>query len=735
MNLRKLLPISVLSLGMLIGCGSTTPTEKFPEENSDGVHEVTVTNLDDLKATWYDDGNARAVSVTIKTNGEEGNVPQETAKRNLRLVVEDTSVLKATGMTLSPQVINEATKSTRVAVKFYETVKYFEVTVTHRKTAKEYGAVHAGTLEDPLTNEDALVVAKAQDAEGEFAPVEYYFGGTVGTFYHTPGSRTDKICSWYMTPATEGGEKFEIYSCKKADEEQWTDDDIWEGATFVAHGKLTKYSSQYETSSAILDSVSGTKPAPRQTIAANVAEALAAGKALADGAATWDYYEITGYVVKNSGSNYFLADSKEPATNDKDMFELYSASKYAEQLLKFAKVKVKVTVKNYHGQIENDKIEEVTVLEAGTVWNPSVHTATVAQAITAAKALAASAISEDLYEVTGTVVEVVTEFSTAYNNITFTMGDTETDAEVLKVYRAITTAEIAAKIVAGATVTVKGNLQNYVKAGQPAEYELINVPSVEVKGGDTPDTPTAEKITIAKALEIAGALADKAETTEKYIVEGNIKEITEAFNAKYGNISFTITDGTDDLLVYRCSCSESDSELLVVGYHVTLEGNLKKYNNVLELTNSKFESGETPVTPPESEVELAFVLGEKASAAKVIVGGEEKDAVKIGTTKEAGDVKITAPKGTTKVMFYIASWKDKAATVKVTVTGADADTSKLNPAADEGIQNNSPFTLAGKEDDFLVEINLTNGTGDIEITLDTAESENKRFVVWGLSSN
>ena len=647
MNFKKLLPISIVSLGMLVGCGGNdTPVgPAFPGEKEDGTHTVEITNLEALQALWYDDGAARAVEVTIKENGQEANVPQAIAQKKLSLVVEDADVAEASGMSLSPKKLSGDKKATKVAVKYYDTVKHFQIEVTHRKSAKEYGAAHDGTLADPLTNEDALLIAKAQEAEGSFADVEYYYGGKVDSFYHTPGSRTDKICSWYMAPAEENGERFEIYSCKKQDGSQWTDDDIWEGADFVAHGKMTVYKSgsnkTYETSSAIFDSASGTKPEPRKDINATVAEALTVGKALKDGQASWDNYIVTGYVVKQSGKNYFLADTKEAAADDKDMLELYGVSTDDQaKCLKEAKITVKMNLKNYHGQIENNGTMEITVLEEGKPWVVPEHTVTVAEAIAAAKELADGATSADLYNTTGVVTEVKYRYSEKYPTVSFNMVDegAAEGAEALYVYSAPCTQEISDSIQVGVKVNVKGNLQNYVK-NDAHTYELVNPVLGTI-------TPASQKVDLTFNEE--SAMASWADKTAYYWNDqnwcGSNVTMVEAYEQDGAyHLAYTATGACDyGLQLFYKNGDLTEGKEYTVSAKVKVEKAASIKINIDEAASNDFEAGEERTlsidyteAAGKSSLKLVFKAGDAYPENNIVIsevkwvekGGEVPPAV------------------------------------------------------------------------------------------------------------
>ena len=466
----------------------TPSSEQGGQGSSEQInYTVTISNKDALQAEWFAGDQSRKVEINIEP---KANITQLVNEGVIQISSSNAEVLSITGQMASPVAAGEAT----ITVKCGESQDTVAITLKAKQTVKEkYGVAHEGTEADPFTNEEACKVAKADNYNNE----DFYVQGKVASFYHLPGSRSDGAVSFFLEPATAGGEKFEVYKCYKStgsgEASYLTDDDIWVGGIALAHGTFTTYGDQAETTGAKLIKCEGNKPQPRQTLTKTFAEVLAVGAALADGDATWDYYKFQGYVTKVVGNDYYLTATKgealvpgksDAAHGERDIkgtnaIELYGAGKVealAAKLLKNAKVEVTMVVKNYHGTVENGlnlTDADVTVKTAGEPWVIDYQDKTVAEALTVINALEDGKTAEGYYAVTGVVAAVTTAFSDQYKNISFTIGDTAADTNLLTCFRVATDAETAAKIVAGAKVIVKGQLQKYVKDGAMTP-ELIN---------------------------------------------------------------------------------------------------------------------------------------------------------------------------------------------------------------------------------------------------------------------
>ncbi|MDD3068774.1 MAG: hypothetical protein PHR89_01000 [Bacilli bacterium] len=451
---KKILPI-LIAAGMLVlsGCGPSGL-------GYDDLDNLAISNKTEIQAAWLVGETERTLTFTTEP---EINVTNEINNGHLVVTSSDVAVASVVGRVIMALSAGTATISVSYAEHVWDTV---EVTISARPTNKDkFGTVHEGTLEDPLDNEDAITVGKWAKTEGNgsaFTTTEkFYISGVVDSFYHAPGSRTDGLVSWFLKPAEGKTEKFEVYKCaKNEDGDPLTWDDIWADGTAVAYGAITFYGNQMETPSALFVSCEGNKPEPQQTITATVTEALAVGAALTDGDSTYDLYAVTGYVVKKSGSDYYMAELA-TETVDANMLMIFAYTDTAGIMLRGAKVTATMSLKNYHGVVENSGTPTVVLITEGVAWEINYTDATVAEALVVANALADNATTSAYYKVTGVIVAITSAWSSQYGNMNFTIGDTAEDANLLLIYRLVCTEAESADFVVGASIVIGGQLKKY----------------------------------------------------------------------------------------------------------------------------------------------------------------------------------------------------------------------------------------------------------------------------------
>ena len=455
MKNKSLLPVLLLAAFALGACNlGGQSSQESKEQEQPASSEVQPTTSEDTtqygvqianKAALQEEfyaGDNRDLDITLTPAAN----PLAELGKNLTIVSSDAEVVKVTGLGLSALKVGTAT----ITVKYHNEQDTVELTILENSAKGRYGVAHAGTADDPFTNEEALIVAKSPKYADDGG--DYYVKGVVASFYHAAGvkkgesyvyARSDGACSYFLEPAQAGGEKFEIYKCYKDGTKEasyLTDDDIWVGGEAIAHGTFTSYNGQYETTSAKFVSCSGNKPAARAVVSKTFAEVLTINAGLADGADSWDFLKFTGFVAKKSGTDFYLTATKgealvsgksDAAHGTKDVYtnaiELFGAGKVDAlntKLLDGAEVEVTMIVKNYHGTAENLLALEdgdVTVVTAGTPWavpEPEVANRTLKEFIDGENTKAKA------YIVKGTIKDWggATSSKGKYGNMTLTDG-------------------------------------------------------------------------------------------------------------------------------------------------------------------------------------------------------------------------------------------------------------------------------------------------------------------------
>ena len=288
----------------------------------------------------------------------------------------------------------------------------------------------------------------------------------------------------------------------------------------------------------------------------------------------------------------------------------------------------------------------------GTLKNPF----NAAAANKYASTLDADTESENDIYIKGKIIEITenNQFNTQYGNCTFYISDDGTDSsDKFYVYRTLYLGNVKYTeeykdsilpkagdevIICGKVVNYKGNTPETV-ANKSYIYSLNGQTS---NGGGGTTQPTNESTidnpyNIAKALEIANALADNETTSESFYIKGKVTrkantadEIGPNSTKKYKDMNYYISEDGDstenkELYVYRGKFLDgadfTDYEQLQVGDEVVIYSQLQKYidtknNNaiVLEAKNSKIvklngEGGEGGNNPQPSDNGLGTLDG------------------------------------------------------------------------------------------------------------------------------
>ena len=216
----------------------------------------------------------------------------------------------------------------------------------------------------------------------------------------------------------------------------------------------------------------------RDTIEADICEAIEAGEALNNLEITNDFFIVEG-VVANVGSqmNQYKQEtfSLVCESNEKELKVYNILMKDSIAAAVGDKVSVFGKIQNYNSTIEIIS-GTAEVLEKGDVQIDTL-TVTVAEAVAAGKALEKGKTSVAVYVVVGYNDSIAYKFSESAKNMSFYMCDDPANPSYeFEAYKASTEVDIPV----GAKVAVMGNLYHYYKA---AEGDKPEIDLVEISGG------------------------------------------------------------------------------------------------------------------------------------------------------------------------------------------------------------------------------------------------------------
>ena len=202
---------------------------------------------------------------------------------------------------------------------------------------------------------------------------------------------------------------------------------------------------------------------------------------------------------------------------------------------------------------------------------------------------------------------------------------------------------------------------------------------------DPTDDPQDGTITVAQAMEIGAALANGAKTTEEYVIEGYVSNISSFYNPDYGNETLWITDNP-----YSTAASKNEGAFEIyrgvpntnaeVGYgaKVRITCKIKNYNNTIienDGTNIPFEVLEPSTFVPETPT-----VAEAAATVQYMDAGVKHLYYSVFT----GYIQsITSPYSKGVATFKMADKKDAAEgdLVAFKTSILKADTLELVPGA------------------------------------------------------
>ena len=471
-----------------------------------------------------------------------------------------------------------------------------------------------GSEKEPITVAKALELINALEDNGESKEIAYVKGKVVSV--QSFNDQYKSITYYISDDGTENGQ-IQCYSGKNVGGADFTSkDDIKVGQEVIVKGKLKKYINKNtgamtpelnQGNELVNASGSSTPDTPVAGDAITVAKALELINGYADGGTSETEMTVKGKIVsvqkfdsKYNSITYYISDDG----TETNQLQIYSGKGLngadftaAEDLTVGKVVTVKGTLKKYvnnnTGAVtpEMDKNSVILAIEdEGTPSGdtPSADFITVAKALEIINGYADGGASETEITVKGKIVSIQ-KFDSKYNSITYYISDDGTETNQLQIYsgKGLNGADFAAKedLTVGKVVTVKGTLKKYVKDGKvtPEMDKSSVILSIEDESTPSGDTPSADFITVAKALELINGYADGGTSETEMTVKGKIVSVV-SYNSTYKSITYYISDdgtATNQLQIYSGKglngADFAAKEDLTVGKVVKVKGTLKKY--------------------------------------------------------------------------------------------------------------------------------------------------------------
>ena len=370
----------------------------------------------------------------------------------------------------------------------------------------------------------------------------------------------------------------------------------------------------------------------------------------------------------------------------------------------------------------------------GTLENPY----SAAKAINVASTLSSDQTKAGVY-VKG-IVKEIKEISVEYGNASYYLTDADGAAKFYVFrgrYRDNDKFTSVDQLKVGDEVLVFGDLINYM--GNTPELSQGNY-IVQLNGDGSGELVAPE----SKGAKTVVAFLAAADTENYYTLTGEVSSFDPS------HCSFDLTDASGSIYVYSVlpQSKSTWASKIANGGTITIYGKYKYYDGNGDETKAKHEVVDAYIvsyTPGEGNtggdtngdntggdntvvdgLEWNVLDANKAYIQEAKVNGESVNVVKLGTGSVAGKATLTVPTGSEKLTFYAVSWRNKAASLKLSAGGTEIKT--VSPAVNDGAFDNPPYEItAGESDKFEVTLpeNVT------EILFETTGS-NKRVIIFNV---
>ena len=564
----------------------------------------------------------------------------------------------------------------------------------------------SGTVDDPYNVAAALTAVKdltwtSKDVYDKVGP--YYVKGKISSISEEYSTQYGNGTFSISDDGTTDNE-FIVYRALYLNNKKFASGDtqIKVGDEVVIYGELMNYRSDTPETvqgSAYLYSLNGetggnseTPPDYSNAPAKTVAEFIAA-------ADKETYYKLTGTVGGSINTTYGNFD----LTDDTGTIYVYGTdniSDYASKLVSGAKVTLAAKYDYYE---KNQKHEAVHAYILSIEGGDNPGETTDIKKVTVAEFLAAEVSTTQWYELTGKVSNIRSGNGEKYGNF-----DLTDDTGTVYVY-GLTATKVDKNDQSFASLGIKEGDEITIitlRAAYNGDPQAGGTPPAYLKGGNS--NPGGET-TDAKKVTVAEFLAAEVSTTQWYELTGKVSNIRSGNGEKYGN--FDLTDDTGTVYVYGLTATKVDKNDQSFASLGIKEGDEITIITLRAAYNGDPQAGGTPPaylkggnsnpggeTGGDFSSNVTWASGsDGAYNEKATVNGTTDVAVlKLGTSSKIGTSTLTLPAGSTSLTFYAISWKGKPSKLVFTVNDKEFT---VEPAANDGLANNSPYTLTVADSD------------------------------------
>lgn len=199
----------------------------------------------------------------------------------------------------------------------------------------------------------------------------------------------------------------------------------------------------------------------------------------------------------------------------------------------------------------------------------------------------------------------------------------------------------------------------------PSETTTIKL-TATLSRGDVSDTKEfdvkliADKSSIAAAIAAGEALTSGSTTEDSYLIIGTVSSIKDAYSDQYKNISFFVSDGTMEILVFRYNLE--DASTIAVDDFVAIAAPIKNYSGTIEAVS-------TFVALDYMSIPEVYALCTETNTTEATIYGCVK-SIKEAYSAQYDNIRLVLTDGKNDIeMYRMAGGSDLAVGDWISVTG------------------------------------------------------------------